>query len=203
MKYLKMVGSAALAAMALMIFAPGPASATTLDNGWGEALGWGSVIDASLIGGTARIESTSGSVLDTCTGGTIQWLITDAGGAGKAVKGEVAKAGLTWSGCTSTTDTTAGGSIEISHTSGANGTVKAGPFEVTINSLGTSCTYGASNKITTPVVHFGTLEGGNFPNLKVNTVTEERTEDKFLCPNDVVFNAEYRITTPIGLTVTS
>ena len=192
MKYVKMLGLAAVAAMALMAFAAGSASATSLDDGAGNALGVNSKIDATLIGGTARLESTSGSVLVTCTGGTVEGVITSTNGA--LVEGSVAKADLTWSGCTATTDTTGGGTLRIA----SNNTVSGTGFEVTVNVFG-SCTYGLGS---TPVT-LGTLEESDTNAvLNINAVVTEQTTDHFLCPNDTVWNAEYKVTSPTGLTVT-
>lgn len=197
MRYLKMLGLAAAAAMALMAFGAGPAWATTLENGT-SPYSHPTQIDLSLVG-TTRSDSTGGSTLDTCAGGAIQGIPT-TGSATETVRLVVSAANTTWSGCTSTTDTTAGGTLEIHHIAGtSNGTVTGTGFEVTVNIFG-SCTYGLGSG----AVDLGTLKGDDHTAiLEIKAVITEQTEDKFLCPNDVIWAATYHVTTPSGLTVTA
>jgi hypothetical protein len=199
MKYVKMLGLAAVAAMALMAFGAGTASATTLENGT-SPFSHPTIIDASLAA-TATLETTGGTTLVTCTGGTIEGEAS-TGSATETVSGSVSTANLTWSGCSATVDTTQGGELEIHHIAGtSNGTLTGRTFEVTVNVFG-SCTYGLSNNDT--MRHVGTLQGDDHTaKMEISTIVFERTEDKFLCPNEARWTATYHVTTPTGLTVTA
>lgn len=199
MKYIKVLGLAAMA-MALMAFVgAGTASATTLDNGNGEMLSAGSSIDASLVE-SAELTNTEGKLLDTCTTGTIEGVTENTGSATETVKGEVTKENLTWGGCTAITQTLGGGTLEIHWTEGHNGTVTGTTFEVTVNIAGISCNYGLTK--TDSMVHVGTLDGSDTePLMTINTVVVLRG-GSFLCPSSGNWKAKYRVTTPTGLTVT-
>ncbi len=190
MKYLKVLGVAAFAAMAMMAFGAGSASATTLftDAAKTKDYAAGTAVDASLVsGGTARLTS-GGSTIATCTGGTVEGITTNT--SGTYVEGTVAQADLTWSGCSQTTQTTAGGKIDIDYTSGNNGTVFGTGFGVTVAIFGVTCTYTAGEK-----THLGTLTGGETPILNIAT-TVSKSAGGFLCPNTAGWDAEYVVTTP-------
>jgi len=196
MKYLKMLGLAAAAAMALMAFGAGSASATTLftDSAKTKDYVSGTGIDASLVsGGSARLTSGSGATIATCTGGTVEGITTNT--TGTYVSGNVEAANMTWSGCSQTTQTTAGGTIHIDHTSGNNGTVTGTGFGVTVAIFGVSCTYGAGEG-----THLGTLVGGETPILTIET-TVKKIAGPFPCPGTAGWDAEYVVTSPHALYV--
>jgi hypothetical protein len=209
MKYLKMLGLAAIAAMGLMAFVgAGSASATVLCtttttpscvNSATEVDKYaaGTVIDATLKnGGSATLTSSSGGTIATCTGGTVKGKISNAGSAAATVSGNIES--LTWTGCSQTTHTVANGSLEIHHVSGThNGTVTGNGSQVTVAIFGTSCTYGTGEG-----THLGTLTGGTEPILKIAT-TVSRTAGGFLCPLTAGWDAEYVVTEPHSLFVTA
>ncbi|MDQ3725860.1 MAG: hypothetical protein M3335_08250 [Actinomycetota bacterium] len=200
MKYIKMLGLAAVAAMALMAFA-GTASATELyklQTGAGPAtLGKGTVIETSMTG-SSKTEA-SGEVLETCTGGTMKFKVSNVGSATATVSGSLEE--LTWSGCTRPTATISLGSLEIHHIAGTtNGTVTGRATEWTINGIfGTSCAYGFGAG-----TNLGTLQGATAPHshatLAINAVIP-RVAGGFLCPSTVVWNTNYTTTAPTGLVV--
>jgi len=197
MKYLKVLGVAAFAAMALMAFGAGSASATTLftDSAKTSDYPAGTAIDASLVaGGSATLTSGSGATIATCTGGTVEGLTSNT--TGTYVSGSVETANLTWSGCSQTTVTTAGGTIHIDHTSGNDGTVTGTGFGVTVAIFGVSCTYGAGEG-----THLGTLKGGETPVLTIATTVKRIAGSTFLCPATAGWDAEYVVTTPHALYV--
>jgi hypothetical protein len=200
MKHLKTLGLGAAAAMVLTAFGAGNASATTIENGT-SPFGHPTIIDASLTG-TATLETTGGTTIFSCTGGTIEGEAS-TGSATETVSGSIATANLTWSGCSSTFTTTQGGDLEIHHIAGtSNGTVTARTFEFTVVAFGVSCTFGFSSSST--MKHLGTLVGDDHTaSMNINTIIFERTEDKFLCPNEARWTANYHVTTPTGLTVTA
>ena len=209
MKYLKMLGLAAVAAMALMAFAgAGTASATTLcktvpdANGNCEAA-WhypiGTVIHASQEAGTTAIlEDTSGNTLVTCTESTIKGTTTTTGSSTETVKGHISA--MIWGSgptpCTATTDTIALGELEVhAELPHGNGTLTGSGSKVTVQIFGVSCVYG-----TGAGTDLGTVTGGNPATIDVNAVIN-RVEGGFLCPSTTKWTASYVITEPKPLYV--
>jgi hypothetical protein len=189
MKYLKMLGLAAVAAAALMAFAgAGTASASEICTEKVNpcpAAKKITKIEASLIGGTAKLEDTEKNVLDTCTGGGVK-ITNITGGAGVSPTGTVPKEDLTWSGCTFTTNTVTGGTIDATEATGGGTTLTATGFEVTIlNPIG-SCTYGVGTGLDLGTVAPGGTE------LAINKVVK-LTAGVF-CPSTAVWNATYKVT---------
>src|SRR5215475_10610476 len=118
MKYLKMLGLAAVAAMALMAFVgAATASATVLCSTntspcpAGQKWPVGTQIEFTVTQKTtANWEETAGNVLETCTGGKIKGEITNAGSVTEAVKIQATE--VSWTGCTVPTTTPSLGSFE-------------------------------------------------------------------------------------------
>jgi hypothetical protein len=194
MKYLKILSLAAVAAMALMAFGAGTASATKL-YGSGVALGVGTELKGSLTG-SASLTTTEGTVLNTCTGSALAGKTTTAGGAAETVKGTVATSALTWSGCTNTVTTLEGGELEVHHVTGTtNGTLTAKGFKVTVQTPFGSCVFTAATG-----THMGTLTGSTTGNatMDVNAVV---TRESGLCPSSAKWVANYAVTSPTKLTV--
>jgi hypothetical protein len=194
MKYLKIIGLVAVAAMALMAFGAGTASATKL-YGSGVALGAGTEIKGSLTL-TAELVTTEGTVLNQCTGSSMTGTTSNAGGSTETVKGAVATAGLTWSGCTNTVTTLEGGELEIHHITGTtNGTLTAKGFKVTVQTPFGSCVF-----TTGAGTHMGTLTGSTTGNstMDINAVV---TRETGLCPLSARWKATYVTTSPTKLTV--
>lgn len=209
MRFIKMLGLAAAAAMALMGFlGAGTASATTLCKTVPDASGnceaaWhypvGTQIHATLEG-SAILEDTSGNVLDTCTESTILAHTTTTGGATETVKGQITA--LSWGSgttpCTATTDTVAGalGTLEVhAETPHGNGTLTGAGSKVAVTLFGVTCTYGTG--IGTDL---GTVTGGNPATIDVNAVISKQ-EGGFLCPSTTKWTASYVVTSPTPLYV--
>jgi len=158
MKYLKMLGLAAVAAMALMAVVAGSASATTLEVG-GVAKNSSLAVEGSLKTGTsALLKDEFGTTTDTCTvsgvKGKTEGTFTAATVGGKLLS--KAEGGLTFSSCTHTTTVIAPGSLFVTWTSGTNGTVKSSGAEVTVQST----FFGASAVCKTGEgTNVGTLKG--------------------------------------------
>jgi len=193
MKYMKILGLAAVAAAALMAFAGvGTASATTLTNEAGEVVKTGSTIDFSIPSGkSAILTSTSGEELDKCSVSTVSGKTTNEGGTGVAVAGNVET--LTWSSCTFPTKTLTASGLQVNGT-GSGNVGATGTFEVTINTIlfGT-CVYGVTNG--TPV---GTLASGTFT---ANAVAEKFSGSSLACPETSLWTGTYTATEPKGLKV--
>jgi hypothetical protein len=140
MKYLKMLGLAAVAAAALMAFVgAGTASATTLEVG-GVAKNSAVTLEASLKSGTsALLKDEFGTTTDTCTVSEVEGTTENRASpettrfTGAVVGGKINK--LTFSSCTHTTTVIAPGSLHVTWISGTtNGTVSSVKAEVTVQS---------------------------------------------------------------------
>jgi len=200
MKHLRTFALAVMAAMALLAFGAGTASATTLENGTSPFTHPTEIV-ASL-NGSAKLTALDGTLLATCTGGGVSGPVTQTGSSTTTVKGTVAAAGLTWSGCSQTTHTLQGGELEIHHIAGtSNGTVTGTTFEVTVAILGVSCTYGLSTADT--MVHLATLKGDDHTALMEINKTVVKRAGSFICPGETKWVANYHVTSPTGLTVTA
>ena len=202
MKYVKILGLAAVAAMALTAFlGAGSASATVLCKTTSTPCGAGWIYSGPLVlskdpGTTPILESTGGTIEDTCTEAETSGEITNAGGASSTVVGSVEH--LSFNNCTNTTTVTVEtGTLELHHISGTdNGTVTAsGAFAVDITFAGVTCTYGVGNGID-----LGTFTGGKPATMDVNAVVPKKAGG-FLCPSDSVWKANYVVTTPANTTL--
>jgi hypothetical protein len=189
MKYLKMLGLAAVAAMALMAFA-GPASATTLEVG-GVKQSKAVTIEATIKAGTSAIlKDTNNATVDTCTASTVKGTTNVVTGA--TVTGPIST--LSFSGCSHTTDVIKPGTLHVAHSGGTNGTVSSSGAEVTVQStiFGASCIAktGAGTNI-------GTLTGvlAGQATMHINGVIPMG-----LC-GDAVWTGTYVVTSPAGLGV--
>ena len=195
MKYLKMLGLAAVAAMAVMaFFGASSASATVLCTTTTTPCGTGWHIDkleASLKAGTsAKLRSTGGALEATCTkaDSTVEKTVT--GSSTTTATGSVSIANLAWTECAQTTDTLEGGELEVHQISGTdNGTVTAKGFRVTVVIGGLSCVYGAGTGID-----LGKLTGGEDAILDIEAVVLKQSGSAFLCPSNSVWEGEYTIT---------
>lgn len=129
MKYLKILGLAAVAAAALMAFVgAGTASATTLEVK-GVTQNQAVTIHATLKAGTSAVlKDSAGSTTDTCTSSTVHG--TTSVFDGTYVSGPISS--LTFANCSHTTTVIKSGSLDIDWTSGTNGTVISTGAEVTV-----------------------------------------------------------------------
>ena len=186
MKYLKILGLAAIAGMAVMAFVgAGTASATVACKTTTTPCGsLATELDASL-SGTATL-SAEGITLDTCSAGTVKGPVTEQGST-KTLKITV---DTTWTNCTQTTTQNEHGTLEIHWISGTdNGTVTATGFVVTVNTIFGSCTYGFG---TTPK-DLGEIKGGAPGTLAINTSVPRISGP---CPATATWVANYTVTTP-------
>ena len=207
MKWLKILGLAAVAALALTAFAgPTSASATVLCKTnptyvllkgytcpilwvWGQ----GTPNKAQLAAGKkVLLKNTTGEPLVECSTSTIGGETENKGSETETVHGKIAT--LDFGECNHTVDTLVNGELEIhgisSEGANGNGTVTAKGSEVTASILGVSCTYGAGSG-----VDIGTLVGGKPATISVNAVLN-KTAGSFLCPGDARWEASYEMTAP-------
>jgi hypothetical protein len=207
MKYLKIIGLAAVAAMVLMAFA-GSASATVLKKG-PTTMAVGEEIKATLASGTSSkliTDPLSGEpiTLNTCTTSSVTGKITNAGSSTSTVVGSIEKANLTWSNCVSGSVTTIeGGTLEVHSISGTtNGTLTAKSLKITVNTILDACTYTAGTG-----THMGTLTGTSDTTKHATmdisaTVTRVTPDpDNGTCPETAIWKGTYTVTSPTGLNV--
>jgi hypothetical protein len=191
MKYLKMLGLAAIAALALMAFGAGTASATKLctDSACTTLYPEGETLHSVLKKGNIAKLTSGGSTVAECeestthgtgTDNNTEWVVTHL-------------STLTWGKCNQTTHTVAPGTIEFM-TVGSNQVVVRGQnTEVTLKLFNISCTYGTGAGTT-----LGTMTGGSAPIIELNT-TFIKTAGSFVCPETVGWDVEYEIIAPHAL----
>jgi hypothetical protein len=207
MKYLKMLGLAAVAAMGLMAFL-GASSASadvlcTTNTTPACAKGWGiTEVKTSLKKETSAVLSTTaGEELVTCTESSVSGTIEKQG---EGIEPEGPISSLSFGGCNHTTTTIANGSLKVEtrisldkegHEVHTN-TVTASGSKVTVAILGITCTYGPG---TNPI-SIGDLTVGAPAVIDVNTVVN-KVEGGFLCPSTAKWTATYQVTNHTGVWV--
>jgi len=207
MKHLKILGLAAVAAMALMAFlGAGTASATVLcktQMGFTSCYvaGWEYPVTTSVEitqtpATTMVLETTGGVVLDTCVGSTLSGSMTFAGAA--IATPQIALAKLEWGACSRTTHTLKLGKLEVHHISETdNGTLTAtGGIEVTINTIFGSCVFG-----TGEALDVGKLTGGNPATINTQKAVIPKISGNAACPAHAVWNAQFTVTSPAPIYV--
>jgi hypothetical protein len=206
MKYVKMLGLAAVAAAALMAFVgASTASATVLCKSAGgttcpagEAYGANTTIHA-VNTGTVKLDTSFKTI--ECTGSTVQGETENEGSATETVKGKTGGT-LTFTGCNCTVTVLNAGTLEIHWIEGgSNGTVTSSGSETT-----TSCKtiFGTVHCIyVTNGTHVGTLTGGNPATLSASaTIPVDAEHSNGLCPQESKWTANYEVTSPTPLFVT-
>jgi hypothetical protein len=205
MKYVKALGLAAVAVMALVAVAgAGTASATVFCEEnvepCPEAKRWsnGTAADLTLKAGTSfKTLDTNGEVLGTCNSATISWTITNAGGATQTLLGTTEAKQISWGGCTLNVVAVEGGELEFHAIAGtANGTVTAKGFRITISTpIFGSCVYGLGAG-----AHLGTLtsSGTGDAILAINAVVTKVPGSSPVCITEFGIAGEYTQKTPSG-----
>lgn len=205
MKYLKMLGLAAIAAAALMaLIGTASASATVICSTTaspcpaGQSWPAGTVLDFSLEPETTLIwRSGAGETIETCQGVTLRAHIANAGGATSTVRAN--NTTLDWSGCTWANKTIALGGLEIHNISGtSNGTLTASEeISWTFNSVFFgSCVYAwKAGK------QFGTITEGKPATLDLNSLIEKVSGSSFACPENGTLIGSFTLTEPSNTTL--
>lgn len=203
MKYLKILGLAAVIAAALMAFA-GSASATTLTNSSGTTLGVGTVIKASLKEKTKAVLKNSFGVPIECEISNIEGEITNAGGTSETVKGKVTK--LTFEGCNCEVVVLKTGTLEIHTTTtgvdDGNGTVTATGQEVTTNRCtGTHCIWSTNNTDLGMLFHQRTAGAPSEMTAEETKIERTGGSSGIFCGSSGNWTATYVLTSPTTLWV--
>ena len=199
MKHLKLLGLAAVTAVALMAVAgSGSASATVLckttptNNDCPKAWDYekGTQIYASAKAGSSiLIEETGGTGVTTCSAGSIKGRTTNTGDANETVDG--ANEELVWNNCKSAVVTKELGSFEIHAQENHSGVVTGKLNEITVVTvLSLSCVYGTGSGAT-----LGTIESGESATFNINAVLS-LVSGGIACPPTVRWTSTYTVTTP-------
>jgi hypothetical protein len=201
MRTVTCIGLTAVAAAALTAFVgAGTASATVLCKTdvspcpaeW--MVSTGTEMSATL-DESAKLKTVSGEELWTCTGGSVSGPTEQTGSSAETVSIKLPKENMTWSGCTHTTTTVAGGTLEFHWIAGSRKiavTVKEAQWTVL---LGVSCTYGYGSEYK----DIGTIDPpeGSRTNATVTISTVvPKTAGSFACPVEVRWIAAYAVTGP-------
>ena len=183
MKYLKMLGLAAVAVMAMMgVAGVGAASADEVCTNTSGACEQINTIEASQVG-TGTLETTGGTTLVTCAAGDIHVSVTKQGAGVDPITGTIDT--LKFTECSNTVTTLNAGNLDAS-ASGTNGTLSATGSEVTVNGIfGVSCVYGSG-----AALDIGTTNGTT---LTVNAVVP-KISGPLVCPPDTRWKASFKIT---------
>jgi hypothetical protein len=197
MKYVKILGLAVMAAMALMAFTgAGSASATVLcktnTNPCNSKWTVGTELEFSLKSGTsATWKGTGGETLKTCTGAKLRAEITSAGSATETVKAKVLD--NSWTSCTVPTLTLKTGELEIhSITGSTNGTLTLKNAEFTTKDIiFGDCVYGTAASGT----DLGTLTSSGIGDSVIDVSATLSPVGLNCCPQ-VTWQEEFTITKP-------
>lgn len=207
MKYLKMFGLAAMAAMALMAFAgAGSASATTLTctnpPGTKVVCPKGTEIDASVEAETIKLTGTS---TITCTEGTVKGHIENPGSSTETASGKTTEVTFPVAHCPncSAVEVT-NGTLEI-HTdeegvTNNNGTLTGSGFTAHLNCFGVTCNYITGNNLDLGTVTGSSTTGG-LATIHIDATLTKETGSSFLCTNTATWEGSYNITSPTWLDV--
>jgi hypothetical protein len=211
MKYLKMLGLAAIAALALTAFGAGSASATNLCSTntnpcTGTLYGAGTNLSAKLKTGTTAVLTNSLDTV-TCTESSISGSISSNTSSGKNTTGTISS--VTFTGCTDQNGSNC--TVEVKntpwHAEATTETSKSnGNGKLDVKSHGTghpeakvvcggflSCTFG------TELATLG-ITGGNPAAVKAAGINLSLISG-FFCPSSATWDAEYEVTAPKPLYV--
>ncbi|MGN6664438.1 MAG: hypothetical protein ACTHK6_09595 [Solirubrobacterales bacterium] len=193
MRYLQMIGLAAVAAAALMAFS-GSASATTLTCGAGLTCPPGTQIKAKLKEGASVVAGSGMTSKAQCLESTITGKTQNVGSSTETVT--IAIEGLTFASCNCGDKILKKGTLEV-HTQGMtennNGTVTSSGTEVTFNCSGFDCAW------TTASTDLGVLTGGKPAVLAIKATLNG--PGGLACGMTATWEAEYEITEPTTLLV--
>ncbi len=202
MKYVKLLGLAAVAAAALMVLlGAGSASAAVLCStntspctGTTYPAGTKVKLEAT---GTMKFETLGGIVTGECSESSVSGTTSNAGGATESVKVAIPATGWTWQNCTRTITTTAGGTLEFGTNPGGpagNGKLLVNGFDFVMNSIFGTCVYGWG----ATTANLGPVVGGSPATIEINTILPRMSGP---CPAESRWRAAYKVVEPSPLYV--
>jgi hypothetical protein len=196
MKYIKMLGLAAVAAMALMAFlGAGSASATVLcktaETTGCAASGWDYPAGTTVTATSTKATLTSSTEPVICEHSEVTGKATTGGSTATVTsEGEVA---VTFTKCNHTVDVIKAGTLEIHHNTGAKSTLTSKGASITVSIFGISCVYG------TPAAGLKIGEYNDATQAVEVSANVEKKEGGFLCPGSPLWEGTYTITAPTPL----
>jgi hypothetical protein len=197
MKYVKMLGLAAVAAAALMAFVgASSASATVLTSPKGTVVKTGTTITAKAEGTTTL---TTSFLNITCNASEVSGPTTNE--SGTTVNGEVKT--LTFTSCNCPVTVIKKGTLAIALTTAPNGSLQSTGAEVTVNC---STIFGTIHCIyVTNKTNLGTLTGssttGATATMDISSADIPRLSTSGLCDETANWDAKYEVTSPDFLDV--
>lgn len=204
MRFLKIIGLAVMVATAVMAVGAATSSATVFCKNNANTSTCSEKYKIGTVGvasseGSFVLETTGGSILNTCTSVSVEKEQVEEGSSTTTVVGTVAASDIKLSGCTTTTDVLEGGKGEVHWISGTdNGTGTANGGAVTISIFGTSCVYGLGSEMK----DWGVLVGGKPASMSVNNLAV-KVSGGFLCPAEARATGKLVLTSPSVGYVTS
>jgi hypothetical protein len=199
MKYVKMLGLAAVATMALMaVLGTGSSSATVLCKEYltpcpqGDGLGKDTQLEMSLRSGQSlTVTDIAKNLIDTCTGSIIKGKTSNAGSATETIKGNVES--MTYENCNATFKDLKLGTFEVHYVGPkTTGELTSIGSEVTMLVAGLSCDYGTVGGVDLGVMESDETETPEFD----EETTWKKEEGSFLCPGSIIVKGIYNITAP-------
>jgi len=186
MKYLKMLGLAAVAVAALAL--PGMAGANPLTSPTGT--GYTSTIKAESEGATT-LHDERGTVV--CEESNLEGKVESHGSTTASGKAS----SLTFGGCNYPVEVLKAGSLEVKTTTAGHGTVFSSGAEIRIKFLFWECVYSTNG------TDVGTLTGSNVTGsnatLDIGAASIPRTGGSYTCSSSATWTGSYKVTTPSTL----
>jgi len=199
MRYIKMLGLAAVAAAALMAFVgAGSASATELTCN-GVKCPVGTVIHAATPAGThAVLHPPIGAI--ECNS-TVEGTVSDAGSPTTTAKGTITT--LAFTPCTNGAVVTVlkKGSLELHSTGGGNATLTSIGAEVTVQAFGFHCIFGTGAGTDIGTVTSKTVGGGAATLDIAATIPRTGGTSGVFCGSTAQWTGNYTTTKPASLIV--
>lgn len=201
MKYIKMLGLAAVVAGAFMAFVgAGSASATgflctTNTTPCTSKAAVNTEIKSKLKSAKAILTAGFGKV--ECSKSEVNGHTKTTGEGGSAGLAEGPITTLAFSECNGTVTTEKTGSLSVSWTETMNGNLTASGFQVHTVVAGVACTYGGT--VSEKIKFIGSPEAGKPAIVKAEEAPIPKVEGGFLCGEPAHWNAEYEVTTPAEL----
>ena len=195
MKYVKMLGLAALAAALMAFVVAGTASATTLTGAGGATLGTGTSIVAENEG-TVTLHPPIGDI--ECKKSSVSGKTTNAGGAGVEVKGSIEA--LSFTECNATVTVLAKGELAVKGTGSTNGSLSSTGTEVTVEFAGFHCIF-KTNGTGLGTVTGSTTTGGNATLDISATIPRTGGRSGAFCGSTAQWTGAYKVTSPSTLNI--
>ena len=197
MKYIKMLGLAAIAAAALMAFVgAGTASATTLTGSGGTILGEKTEIK-STSEGKAVLDSLIGNI--ECES-EVNGKTTNGGGTGVSVEGKIEK--LSFTNCNSTVVVEAEGTLKITGEAGDKGDLFSSGAKVTVEKSGFHCIFETSNTTIGTVTGSTVTKATATLDISANIPRVGGRSGAF-CGSSAPWTGSYKVNTPDTLSIDS